>query len=752
MIKWSFFQFKLCIGLCLFLWCLYEFLCIENENRNIWKDPSFKLFMCLGDYILLLWMWGASVYVWRKDKVDFVQLLTLDTTDDNFTSHESGKLKEKINNELDDITIESNHLGHIKETSYLGITSTNWSNLKTKIINGFGFHNMSSKSTPEMAIFDESLDMSIVYLVCLCFYMKEVVQNTNNFQQLMKHKTDMSNNAMVTSIVDEHVKKYSEFYILYPVVALGYFLYKLIFPWKKRVHYFRMLFQVLFAPLYPVFFIDSYIGDILTSLVRVLLPTVTLCVYAIHAIFNTKGDYYSSAGNHERVDGCVNSGLNHMMNGPDCEYISNVTYRLHLLDDVEQWNGYKYGVVPLVTLLPLWLRFIQCIRRSLESGHRFPHFANALKYTSALSVIALATFQPSYRQEPLWVLGFIGATLYQYVWDITMDWGLISRIPEDEINAQSGEHQNVDSPVDTQSSPNTQMVVNPGNIISALGSSLSNCYAMIASKLLPAAITSRYRIREQRLLSPLGIYPTIIFFNLIFRFSWALTLLPWEQNIFVQSYTVTQLLFEYLVPVMAAVEVVRRMAWGFLRVEWEHIAVFGSSDANETVSMKQEEDTLLDLEGDISMQSVVDNEHNEVLLKGLKECNLQNNSSDFELGLGERLAEVYSDDAIVECDAVFGDVLDKDIIMEPMATNTSGTIFSNETNSTLLLSMPYIVQSSFNKLCSHELIASVIVYMKASMNTGSSGVSISIFLEAVIFTCCVLIIICYASWPVIFNS
>jgi hypothetical protein len=62
--------------------------------------------------------------------------------------------------------------------------------------------------------------------------------------------------------------------------------------------------------------------------------------------------------------------------------------------------------------------------------------------------------------------------------------------------------------------------------------------------------------------------------NLVLRFSWAIVLLP-------EQLSTQSMLFDYISTnfqtFMAAAEIVRRMIWGFIRLEWEHIEKFGTS-------------------------------------------------------------------------------------------------------------------------------------------------------------------------------
>ena len=69
---------------------------------------------------------------------------------------------------------------------------------------------------------------------------------------------------------------------------------------------------------------------------------------------------------------------------------------------------YRLLLVPFLTLMPLWIRLMQCLRRSVESGQRWPHMANALKYTSAIAVISYGTFRPHLRGNSLWIASFVG--------------------------------------------------------------------------------------------------------------------------------------------------------------------------------------------------------------------------------------------------------------------------------------------------------------------------------------------------------
>jgi len=82
-------------------------------------------------------------------------------------------------------------------------------------------------------------------------------------------------------------------------------------------------------------------------------------------------------------------------------------------------------LTPFLTLAPLWLRFLQCLRRVFETNKRWPNLANALKYAVALTVGSYGAARSGIHDSPLWVACFALATLYQFLWDVLMDWGLL---------------------------------------------------------------------------------------------------------------------------------------------------------------------------------------------------------------------------------------------------------------------------------------------------------------------------------------
>jgi hypothetical protein len=261
-----------------------------------------------------------------------------------------------------------------------------------------------------------------------------------------------------------------------PMVLLGYVLYMIMpWPWNRSNQFSRGVLKVLASPFYEVTFFTSYIGDIMTSMVKVFIDLAyTLC-------FAFSG-YWQHELQDDFTNGCTNS------------------------------NFYTLFVVPFLSALPLWLRFLQCLRRYRDTHERHPNLSNAGKYACAVVVVlfgAFHNFTTLNNNNPykwLWIIFFIVATLYAYTWDVTMDWGL----------------------------------------------------GRPAFKYL----------RERKMLEGRDyLYYIAIVEDFVLRFAWTLTLIPTSgsSDLFGADFTY------YLTPALAIVELCRRAAWAIFRVENEHL-------------------------------------------------------------------------------------------------------------------------------------------------------------------------------------
>ncbi|KAK9457487.1 EXS family-domain-containing protein [Dipodascopsis uninucleata] len=153
-----------------------------------------------------------------------------------------------------------------------------------------------------------------------------------------------------------------------------------IFHWNSREWFIIALWRLFFSGLYPVEFRDFFLGDIFNSLAYSMSNIdLFFCLYARDWRLDT---------------GCGSS---------------------------------RSRLMGFLNALPAIWRFLQCWRRYYDTKNRFPHLANALKYSlSVLTAIFLSflridkgdTFRAFY-------ITFASCNaLYSSFWDIFMDWSL----------------------------------------------------------------------------------------------------------------------------------------------------------------------------------------------------------------------------------------------------------------------------------------------------------------------------------------
>lgn len=74
------------------------------------------------------------------------------------------------------------------------------------------------------------------------------------------------------------------------------------------------------------------------------------------------------------------------------------------------------------------IRFLQCLRRYRDTRLKFPHIANALKYTIAILAGVSVPLYASRKTVDLFVYKTMVVTIssiYSCVWDVFMDWGIV---------------------------------------------------------------------------------------------------------------------------------------------------------------------------------------------------------------------------------------------------------------------------------------------------------------------------------------
>ncbi len=490
------------VALALLSWAAVEVTMNETSgSRDIWYDPSYASFMFVGDLLLLLWMWGASLYVWRTSGIGFMRLLSLEET------------------------------------------------------------TLTSMERPEEVVYASAKELSIIYLAVFSIF-NMTQRGFFGVYAAAAAAGGASEDGEGDDDDSTFERKNFHFVHCLPLLMIGYFVFRLVTPWQIKSKWFYFLFKVVCAPFYPVDFQAGYVGDLLTSLVRVLISMAYFLFYVClipvtwFATFTTEDE-----------DGTI----------------SELT-GFQFLRGSSWWRQSRLVqlvVIPALTLTPLLIRLFQCLRRSVESGQRWPHMANAAKYTSAILVVSTGIFVPSVRSSPIWVLCFIGATCYQFVWDLTMDWGII--VKADGALAQP-----------------------------------SHSFGGLA-------------LRRHRLLGPTYVYFAIMAGNLVLRFAWTLTLM--ESDVSVDPHSLRASFFSHLTPLVAAAEVLRRMVWGFLRLEWEHIEKMNASLSREGSPEKPALDTFASAAA--TGYSSVDGGGEKRVYSKVKMASFDNDDSEGDVGDGD---------------------------------------------------------------------------------------------------------------------
>jgi EXS family len=184
-----------------------------------------------------------------------------------------------------------------------------------------------------------------------------------------------------------------------PLIFLTVLIVRSFFPPGRRGRFWATMKITAMAPWPKSRFPDSYIGDLLTSLVRPLQDVVFALAYYVTVIYGSVTAKYD----------LTESGL-----------ILESSWWLHEV------------VLPTVALLPLWWRFLQTLREAYDSGQRWPHLGNAFKYGSAGLVVVYAMTHDN--RSVLWFLAFFVCLAYQIFWDTVMDWDLFVMVPLSSSN------------------------------------------------------------------------------------------------------------------------------------------------------------------------------------------------------------------------------------------------------------------------------------------------------------------------------
>lgn len=383
---WSQLRLGYRMGMCsvLSLWVGWDCIwgTLTKGTATIGGRTAFPVFRACGGLLLLQWFWGCSVWVWTRYRVNYIFLFDFDP----------------------------------------------------QIV-----------STP-LAIFNEAVDNSLVFLVGMLLYYKAGAN-------------DLPINFPAGIL---------------PFLLVVYMFLQLIFPLRSRRPMWRAIWHVVSTPLSSPTFFHGYLGDIFTSMVKVFQDIAWTLGFVLSGDFLIPEEFKASTKH---------------------------AWAKSL------W--YSKVLIPILTLLPLWFRFNQCLRRYTDTGNRMPHLANAFKYALSMTVTLFGAFHPLYLRhsgpsnlfQMFWMTTFVASSLYSFFWDVYMDWGL-------------------------------------GR--------------------------PKYNFLGPRLMYPRkDSYYATIGIDLVLRFAWVLTLVPPNSG---ARFALPQ----YLTAVSMMLELFRRTIWGFLRLENEH--------------------------------------------------------------------------------------------------------------------------------------------------------------------------------------
>ncbi|KAI1872877.1 uncharacterized protein JN550_003751 [Neoarthrinium moseri] len=180
-------------------------------------------------------------------------------------------------------------------------------------------------------------------------------------------------------------------------------------------------------------------------------------------------------------------------------------------------------IVPLIMAIPSMIRLRQCLieygrvrrgRMDEKTGWGGQHLANALKYSTAFPVIVFSALQRSRGPSPalyrMWVAACVVNSAYSFYWDVAKDWDL----------------------------------------------------TLFAGARERAAPDHAFGLRRRLYVGPPGLYYGVVGLDLLLRCTWSLKLSPHLDH-FAD--------FESSIFVIEFLEVFRRWAWIFFRVETEWI-------------------------------------------------------------------------------------------------------------------------------------------------------------------------------------
>lgn len=339
----------------------------------------------------------------------------------------------------------------------------------------------------------------------------------------------------------------SDFYAkTLPIAFLAVLYARVVIPPARRLRFWGTMKFTCATPFYRVGVRDEFIGDCLTSWARILQDLVFATIYFFFVIWGTLSTQYGLAESGEIL--------------AESWYVHNV-------------------ILPLVTILPLWLKYLQTLRQAHDANQRWPYLGNALKYLSAALVIIYGMTHPDRRRSPSWIACFILAMFYQIFWDVVMDWELFEISPEISMVVPGSTASTESLSTISSLRSSSQMLL---CVRIYIVQPIQNCYNRLCANI---SALRHVQLRQRRLYKTKWFYWRILAYNVLTRFTWMCCYIPayhWSRSKTVVL-TSTSDVKSYLGVLLPAAEVFRRTLWGLLYLEKETIKLMENDSQYQQV-------------------------------------------------------------------------------------------------------------------------------------------------------------------------
>eukprot|EP00929_Paragymnodinium_shiwhaense_P055914 TRINITY_DN27993_c0_g1_i1.p1 TRINITY_DN27993_c0_g1~~TRINITY_DN27993_c0_g1_i1.p1 ORF type:complete len:766 (-),score=135.96 TRINITY_DN27993_c0_g1_i1:251-2548(-) len=296
----------------------------------------------------------------------------------------------------------------------------------------------------------------------------------------------------------------SAHFVIYPCVMAAATICVFLCPSRicrnrYKIAMLRSMKRTACAPMYRIDFADNIMGDVLTSVAKPLQEVpAALCYWqAPHPVTQDNLKIFAKYGTM-------------------CGTFTHA------------------ALIPIIGGLPYLWRALQCLRRYSDTEDR-RHVWNFGKYVSSLSIIIVSVLWPE-STTALVVVSAI-ATVYAYIWDIHLDWGLSVR----DLRAFLIGSEDARSP-------------------------RQHSQALSAAPMASSSSGSVVRDADERHHLPRRLYIACVVLDLLARCTWVVTLVPLSM---ISSSIVIRVLMGSIV---ASIEILRRAVWMVFRLEHEQVS------------------------------------------------------------------------------------------------------------------------------------------------------------------------------------